>query len=259
MELREEWGRPMSDTEVDGTTPDDDVEVRDEGVTTPDDADARDDDLTFFPTGEHHETDWVQSLLIVGPLVLGLLVVAAIGARMLVADVPDPAAGPGDVVIADNSLCWDGSDRPDDGCPVPSGRAGLRWVFPSFQPNNLGCRNVLPQFPRSTRPAMYECEAGVDAGAAAIVYSQLTQVNRGRVSFEKLYGAQPEEIDDAFGRRLLWTEGDDAGADGDYDLAVMYPALPFAVEISADSAQARDQALDTVVRFRASEDVMDHP
>ena len=249
----------MSDTDVEGTP--DEAEVRDEDVTAPDgEVEARDDDLAFLPTGGHHEADWKRSMVIVLPLVLGLLVVAAIGAKMLVAEVPDPAADPAEAyAVPADSLCWDGSDKPADGCPVPSGRTGLRWVFPSFRPNDLGCRNVLPDYPRSTRPQMYECLVTVDGEPVAITYNQLTQATRGRMSYEALYGVPPEDVEDDGGRRLLWTEGDDVGADGDYDLAVMYPALPFSVEISSGSAEARDAALASVVLFRASDDVMDHP
>jgi len=260
-------GDPMSDTEVDGT-PNDEVDVRDEEVTTPVDevdaqvdapVDAPDEQVTFFPTGEQQAANWLRSLLIVVPLILGLLVVAAIGARMLTAEIPDPSGDPATEVEPPNAFCWDGSDKPADGCPVPAGRPGLRWVFPSFQANDLACRNALPDYPKSTRPAMYECVVAVGDGSVTVIYSQLTQVNRGRTSFEKLYGVEAEEIEDAYGKRLLFSEGDDPGADGDYDLAVMYPALPFAVEVSADSEETRDQALDSVLKFRASDDVMDHP
>jgi len=249
----------MSDTEVDGTAGDEAVEERDEDVTTSEDP-TRDDGATFFPTGEGHEGERARTLLVVLPLVLGLLLVAAIGARMLVAEIPDPATPTTDAAaIPADSRCWDGSTKPADGCPVPDGRAGLRWVFPSFRPNDLGCRNVLPHFPKSTRPQMYECQVTVTGEPVAVLYSQLTQTNRGRASFEKQYGAEPEAVGDDLGRRLLWTEGDDPGTDGDYDLAVMYPALPFAVEISAASPEARDDALEKVVKFRANDDVMDHP
>jgi hypothetical protein len=244
MNAREEWGRPMSDTEVD-KHPDDEVDVEA--------------GLVRYSSDDPPAADWARVAWIVVPLVVGLLVVATIGARMLVAEIPDPAEGPAPESVPANSFCWDGANKPAEGCPVPSGRSGLRWVFPSFQPNELGCRNVLPDFPASTRPAMYACDVSVSGGPATIVYSQLTQVARGRVSLEKQYGGPAEEIDDEFGKRLLFTEGKNAGTDGDYDLAVMYPALPFAVEVSAASADARDEALESLVRFRASDDVMDHP
>ena len=232
-------GDPMSDTEVDGTP--DDVEERDDGVA--------------YSHDEGQAADWVRSALIVVPLVIGLLVVAGMGARMLLADIPDPGTDPttAETVVV---RCWDGALKPDEGCPVPDGRAGLRWVFPSFRPNELDCRNALVDFPKSTRPSMYACEVEATSGPATVVYSQLTQVARGRASFEQLYGGEGSEVEGD--RRLLWTEGDDPGADGDYELAVMYAALPFAVEVSAASAEARDEALESLIKFRPADDVMDH-
>jgi hypothetical protein len=230
----------MSDTEVDGT---------------PDEVEQREDSLVPYSTDEHHAAGWLRSALIVVPLVLGLLLVAAIGARMLTAEIPD--RGPGATNEQAPERCWDGALKPDEGCPIPSGRAGLRWVFPSFRPSEIGCRDARADFPRSTRPAMFSCAGTVEAGDVTILYSQLTQVDRGRSSFEKTYG-DAEELDDELGKRLLWREGDDPGADGDYDLAVMYAALPFAVELSAASPKALSQALESLVRFRNADDVMDH-
>ncbi len=47
-------------------------------------------------------------------------------------------------------------------------------------------------------------------------------------------------------------------ADGDYELAVLYAELPFSVEVSAESAEARDEALESLIEFRAADDVIDH-
>ncbi len=227
----------MRETEVDGTPGE--VEEPDENA--------------MFSPGERDAGGWLRSALIVLPLLVGLLVAAAMGARMLLAEIPDPTDPAAETVTM---YCWDGEVRPDEGCPVPSGRAGLRWVFPSFRPSELGCRNVLEEFPKSTRPAMFACELDVDGSPVTIIYSQLTQVARGRATLEKQYAGPGQEI--AGERRLLWTEGDDPGPDGDYELAVMYAALPFSVEITGDSAQTRDEALETLVRFRPANDVMDH-
>ena len=230
----------MSDTEVDGT---------------PDDVEQREDSLVPYSTDESRAAGWLRSALIVVPLVLGLLVVAVIGARMLTAEIPDPGEEATNAQAPER--CWDGELKPDEGCPVPSGRAGLRWVFPSFRPNELGCRDARADFPRSTRPTLYSCVGEVESGEVTILYSQLTQVDRGRSSFEETYG-DPDELDDELGKRLVWRDGDEPGADGDYDLAVMYAALPFAVELSAEVSAALDEALESLVRFRNAADVMDH-
>jgi hypothetical protein len=225
----------MSDTEVDGSP--DDVEERDENVT--------------YSHDERRAAGWLHSALIVLPLIVGLLVVAGMGARLLLAEIPDPDP------VAEPAVehCWDGAVKPDAGCSVPEGRAGLRWVFPSFRPNELGCRDARFESPRSKRPTMFACEVELDAGSATIYYSEHSRAKQGRAFLEKTFGGPGEELG---GDRLLWTEGDDPGPDGDYKLAVMYAELPFSVKVNSASAEARDEALDSLVEFRAAEDVVDY-
>jgi hypothetical protein len=186
-----------------------------------------------------------RSALIMAPLLGGLVIVAAVGARMVLAEIPDPSAQE-----AADVTCWDGATRPETECGIPSGRAGLRWMFPSFKPSDLGCRNALLERPRSSRPTMFDCRGRVAVGTVTITYSELTSSDRGRAYLEKEYGFEPEELDDHLGRRLLWTEGDKAG-DDIYELAMIYADLPFGVEVRARSAEARDRALQSLVRFRA--------
>ena len=226
----------MSDTEVDGTP--DGVEERDGSVT--------------YSHDERDAAGRVRSALIVLFLVVGLLVVAAIGSRMLLADIPDPEPAAETVTLR----CWDGAVRPDDGCPTPTDRAGLRWVFPSFRPNELDCRNAVSEFPKSNARTMFACEAEVDAGLVTIFYSELPEVDKRRAFLEKKFGGPGEDVEGA--DRLLWTEDDAPGADGDYELAVLYAELPFSVEVSAESADARDEALESLIEFRAADDVIDH-
>lgn len=213
------------------------------------------DSLVPYSTDEPRPSGLGRGLLIVLPLVIGLFVVAGIGARMLTAEVPERSATTNEQAP---ERCWDGELVPVNGCPVPTGRPGLRWVFPSFRPNDLSCHDATADFPQSTRPTMYLCDGSVATGPVTILYSQLTSINRGRASFVKAFGGEPEEIHDDFGRRLLWQETDDPGADGDYDLAVMYPNVPFAVEVTADSADGLDEALESLVKFRHADDIMTH-
>jgi len=227
----------MSDTEVD---------------ETPDGAAER--HASFLPAPVDHDrrSEVLRSALVVVPLVLGVLVVAVVGARLLTAEIPDRSA------TANRQAperCWDGEPKPDDGCPVPTGRAGLRWVFPSLRPDASACRDAAADFPRSTRPTMWLCEVEADDGTVTVLYSQLTRVARARASYVQQYG-EPEVVEDEIGRRLRWRETE-PGADGDYDLVLMYASLPFSAELSADTEAALDQALESV-RFRVADDVMDH-
>jgi hypothetical protein len=192
----------------------------------------------------------LRAVLVVVPLIVGLLVVAGIGARMLLADIPDPEP---ETEVADVT-CWDGKSLPAEDCSSPTGRAGLRWVFPSFKPDLLGCRNVLLEHPEYKRPTMFECEGSVATGSVTITYSELSGVPAGRAYLEKEYGVAGDEID---GDRLRW---DDSGVnDGIYESDVMYADAPFAVEVRARSAQARDDALESLIRFRPADHITVRP
>jgi hypothetical protein len=212
-----------------------------------------DETVTHSPD-ERRAAGRVRTALVLLSLVVGLLIVAAMGSRMLLADIPDPGAGSAAETVP--VLCWDGAIRPDDGCPTPTGRAGLRWVFPSFRPNDVGCRNAAPEFPKSNARTMFACDAELDAGPLTILYSELAADAEREAFLEKRFGGPGEAVEGE--SRLLWTEGDEPGADGDYELAVMYADLPFSVEVSADSAGARDEALESLIEFRAADDVIDH-
>jgi len=228
----------MSDTELDGTS---------DGVA---EREARAPDSTDAGGGPE---PW-RSVLIIVPLVAGVLVAAALGARMLLAEIPDPTAadGPADVT------CWDHETVPAENCTTPAGRAGLRWVFPSFRPDDLDCRNVLRERPALKRPTMFECEGSVRAGEVTLTYSEFADVDQGRRSLEREYGSPPEEVDDAGVRRLVWTEGDEPNGDV-YELDVMYAEVPFGVEVRARSAKARDLALESLVELRPEDQISVRP
>lgn len=227
----------MSETDVDGTP--DDVGVR--GEESPDA------DIARGPGRG-------RSSLIVLPLIAGLLLVAALGARMLLAEIPDPEP----VEQVAEVTCWDHETGPAEECGIPTGRAGLRWVFPSLRPAELGCRNLLLDHPELKRPTMFECEGRTRPGPVTITYSELNGVEEARTYLEEKYGFPPEEVDGDVGRRLLWTERDEPG-DDDYELAMMYADLPFGVEVRAGSAEARDRALNSLVRFRPEDQISVRP
>jgi hypothetical protein len=210
-----------------------------------------DESVTHSPD-ERRAAGRVRTALVLLSPVVGLLIVAAMGSRMLLADIPEPEPAAETVPVR----CWDAAVPPDDGCPTPTGRAGLRWVFPSFRPNDVGCRNAAPEFPKSNARTLFACEAEVDAGPLTIHYSELATDAERQAFLEKKFGGPGEAVEDE--SRLLWTEGDDPGADGDYELAVMYADLPFSVEVSAGSAEARDEALASLIEFRAADDVIEH-
>ena len=228
----------MSDIGLDGTP----EGVADRGELAPDSAEVR------------SGSDRWRSLLIILPLVAGVFVAAAIGARMLLAEIPDPAAAE----TTSDVRCWDGVSAAPAECTVPSGRAGLRWVFPSFRPDEIDCRNALRAQPELKRTTKFECDDRVSTGQVTITYTEFENVGQGRRYLEKDYGFPPETVTDGGARRLLWTEGDEPGG-AVYELDMMYAEVPFGVEVRAVSAKVRDKALDSLVRFRPDDELSVRP
>jgi hypothetical protein len=178
----------------------------------------------------------VRTPLVVLPLLAGLTVVGGMGASMLTEEIPPP-------VPHTQVACWDGSgaDSLDD-CVVPAGVEGLRWVFPTFHPNRDSCVDMLVVHPEYLRPAMYQCDFKVPKAWVTVTYNELASVEAARKYFEKQYSdADREQVRTAEGTayRYVWRQQTDEG----YALAAMYMNYPYAVEIVAKSAKARDEAL----------------
>lgn len=177
-----------------------------------------------------------RTAIVVFPLLGGLGVVAAVGAQMMTASIPEPEA-PSEVT------CWDGGvvDGPD-ACTMPSGQAGLRWVFPTFHPNRDDCVDVLVLHPEYARPAMWECDFKVAGHWVTVVYMQLAGLDPARRHFEKYFpNSERERVRTAEGNayRYVWRQRTEDG----FELAAMYIDFPYAVSITADKAQLRDLAL----------------
>lgn len=174
--------------------------------------------------------------LVVFPLLAVLTVVGGLGAQLLTKKIPSPAP-PAQVV------CWDGTGATSsDACTTPSGMEGLRWVFPTFHPQRDNCVDVLVSHPEYVRPAMYECDFKIPRQWVTVTYNELAAVDAARRYFEKQYPeAKREQVGTAEGTpyRYVWRKRTDEG----FALAAMYVDYPFAVEIVAKSAAARDRAL----------------
>ncbi len=184
--------------------------------------------------------------LVLLPLVGALVVSGGIGAQMLFEQVP------GKQPEAVTVRCWDGERVVDEqDCGLPEGLAGLRWVFPSFQPGEDDCRDVLLDNPTYQRPTMWQCS--VESGGAPIVitYSQLTGVKPARAFIQREYGdaeRRTVRADNGTPVRYEWRRplGDGKG----FVVTSMYVALPYAVEVRARDRRVREEALASIVRFR---------
>jgi hypothetical protein len=174
--------------------------------------------------------------LVVVPLLAGLAVVGGMGAQLLTEKIPPPTPHT-------QVLCWDGTGAGSaDDCTRPSGVAGLQWVFPTFHPNRDDCVDVLASHPEYARPAMYQCDFKVPGQSVSVTYNELASTDAASKYFERQYpDAEREQVKALDGPpyRYVWRQHTDEG----YALAAMYINYPYAVEIVAKSAKARDQAL----------------
>lgn len=186
-----------------------------------------------------------RTTLVVLALLAGLVAAGAVGANLLFAEIP--AKGPDPVSVS----CWDGEQRADpDACGQPTGVRGLRWVFPSFHPSDEGCRNVLDEHPEFQGPTMWACDVEIAGSPVLITYSELTEIEESLRYLERNYaGVERTTVksDDGNTLRYEWRRPFEDG----YVLISVYAEHPYAVEVRAEDEVLREDALATVVKFRA--------
>lgn len=187
-----------------------------------------------------------RTTLVLLTLVSGLAVVAGVGANMLFAEVPGKGPAPKTVT------CWDGEQRTDPGdCGQPTGVRGLRWVFPSFHPEDAACRNVRAEHPDFQGPTIWACEVEIAGSPVLITYSELTGVKESLAYLEDAYaGVRRTTVRAGEGDRPIRYEWRRPFEDG-YVVISLYVDHPYAVEVRAEDEVLREDALATVVKFRA--------
>ena len=127
-------------------------------------------------------------------------------------------------------------------------------------PSSPSCSAAATSFWSTQSSGARRCSSATGPsrpGRSTITYTELNGVAQGRGYLETEHGEAPQELDDELGLRLLWTAG--GATDGIYELDVMYADAPFAVEVRARSEQARDDALDSLIRFRAADHIAVRP
>ncbi|MDO9498136.1 MAG: hypothetical protein Q7J48_20700 [Nocardioides sp.] len=178
-------------------------------------------------------------------LLAALVAVGAVGVRLLFAEVP--AKGPDPVTVS----CWDGEQRTNpNACGRPTGVPGLRWVFPSFRPGDEGCRDVLDDHPEFQGPTMWACDVEIAGSPVLITYSELTEVEESLAYLERSYADVDRTTVKTTGGRPVRYEWRRPFEDG-YVLISVYAEHPYAVEVRAEDEVVREDALATVVKFRA--------
>jgi hypothetical protein len=176
---------------------------------------------------------------------LGLAAAAGYGTHLMYADPEPVAASPPDVT------CWNGSLAPAADCTLPSGVAGLEWVFQSFDRADDGCVDVLVEHPEYKRPTMWRCSETFGGRTVEITYSELTSVASGLAYHRDLFsGAKLSAFADPDGKvdRYVWREPEPV--DGIFRLGAMYVDFPYAVLVEATTLRDRDRTYRDVVRSR---------
>lgn len=181
-----------------------------------------------------------RAALVLVPLLVGLAIAAGIGAQKLWADIPERALPVTEVV------CWDGDRLPEADCTEPRGPAGLRWVFPSFQPSEQDCRRVERGQRPTAPPWEFSCETSYDLRQVTITYTIRSSVDTGLEFLQRTYGGEPREAAD--GERLVFASS--RARDGIYSTTVAYADEPFSVTVQAPALDVRDGALAELVDFR---------
>ena len=189
--------------------------------------------------------------LVVIPLLSGLVVAGGLGARMMTSEKPT-------AVDATTTTCWDGAQvAASDDCTSPSGKAGLRWVFPSLRPNRPQCTDDRADDGVNPRPVQWTCTVQVVGTTARITYFQLADLKAGLRYHARLYrdGERKPVVDKAGETvRQVWRR--EVG--GRFELTTAYVDHPYAVSIVAPKRVARERALRTVT-LRAADAISVRP
>jgi hypothetical protein len=190
-----------------------------------------------------------RTVVVIVPLVVGLAVSGAVGARMLLAEPPEPE------LAAAQATCWDGSPRSEAAvCAPPTGVRGLHWVFPSFKPLADDCHDVRARDPEVRRPTAWACEFEMSGSPVTITYLELRSVAGGRRAFDEEYaGAERRTVAAADGTRLRHEWRRELPNDDGVVVTVMYVGHPYAVQVTAERRALREAALTSTVQFRAPE------
>lgn len=195
--------------------------------------------------------------IIAGAVCLLLVIVAAILSVIGDDDEPsDSASQATSSPTADDSPapsttgeeCWDGSQADTlNSCPIPSGTAGLAWVFPSFDPAECTDKTEGAQPPR------WNCSVTVDGGGKVRVrYREHGSLERGLATYSQDYGVRNrsevlsprEDVE-----RYVW-RAPSADNFGFWSVSSMYAEHPWSVTVKGRASADVEAVFADVVEFR---------
>ncbi len=195
-----------------------------------------------------------RTALVLVPLLAGLGVAAYVGSTLLWPGDDEPeAAGTGTASDTSGVTCWNGDEKTDErSCVLPTGRAGLEHVFPSFDPERLDCRDELKTNPQYRRPAMWTCDTEI-AGPVSITYSQVNGAKAAKRYFDQLHGVKATKDRSSSGvRRDRWRASPVKGAKKPalWSGSFLVNGAPYAVTVTAQRRADVGRALDRRVSVR---------
>lgn len=149
--------------------------------------------------------------------------------------------------------CWDGQVTASLAtCPLPSGDAGLAWVFPSFDPQSPQCRPAPLEDRAYAVTRSWICAERVGGRRVTVAYDEVVDPSQLASWMVAKAGAERvTAIDGARGGRLVMD--DTAGRPA--RITSVYARLPWAVSVFAPDAATALAAYDRIVRQRAPQAV----
>lgn len=184
-----------------------------------------------------------RTVVVLGLMLTVVLVGGAIGARMLLADPDDSSSGP-------RVRCWDGKELARDDCSQPTGQRGLRWVFPSFRPQDGSCRDLAAD-DDGALATTWKCDDRIGGRPVQITYAEFDSAAAGLDLLGQQYadGIRRDVVLDGEPYRFVYRPSAESGSDG-FELASAYQDHPFGVSVLAETSQDARAALENLVRFR---------
>lgn len=200
-------------------------------------------DLSFEPAPRRAPAFWQHwgGQIVTFPLLLSVLVAAGVGARLMMSERATRPA----VAVPAAVVCWDGVERPRAKCGIPQGVAGLRYVFPSFQPFSGRCERTRFRDRGQPRPVEFVCGERVRNYPVTVTYTRRTTVVRGLSYVASLY-PDIKPTRSAGGELVTYRSPDDRG----YSLTRLYQRFPFSVSVHAPTKKLREVAVTELVRTR---------
>ena len=166
---------------------------------------------------------------------------------------PSPTDPPTEARPLNPGTCWDGTPTPDlRGCGLPTGVAGLAWVFPSFDPDRSQCR----ENPNSDRSFGVEvswvCTERALGREVLVSYDHVTDIGEvDAFMHASVPAGQVVEIPGANGGRCVASDTAKRPA----RITGWYERFPYVVSVFAPTRASAERAWKAIVQQRPAQAV----